>query len=93
MRIKNLLLTVLTVCLVGSGCGSPRWFDVPERPILPVSSWQISGDLYCTDEDGTRLLLEREVIRNSFELELKETIKACNKAVDDQISSWWNPFD
>jgi hypothetical protein len=82
----------LIICLV-SGCGHSPWFEIPEKPKLPVATWQESGELYCTDEKGVRLTLERNIIRNFYEAELKEVIKACNKIVEKQTSSWWNPFD
>ncbi len=80
MRIRKLLLTVLTICVV-SGCSHSLLFEIPVRPDLPNPQWKKVDKLYCIDDDGAIVMLEREIIRDSYEDELKAVIRAYNKVV------------
>ena len=78
--IKKLLLMSLIICLV-SGCTHSLLFEIPARPELPNPSWEKVDKLYCIDDDGAIAMLEREIIRDSYEDELKAVIRAYNKMV------------
>ena len=82
MLKKSLLLTGLMMFLVS--CGAKKeivQFDILERPTLPRAQWTPRGEYFCIDETGARILLEREIIRDAYEQQLKSTIEGCNEAL------------
>ena len=82
MLKKILLLTGLIICLVSCGLKKELvQFDVAERPLLPRALWVGKEGLLCVDEIGARTLLEREIIRDSYEMQLKATVEGCNEAL------------
>lgn len=88
MLIKRVFLICLIVSL-SSGCihrGRGVEFKPSERPDLPIASWVIVEEaeeetLYCTDEPGAKILLNRELIRDTYEEELRILLNGCNKAL------------
>lgn len=85
MQKKAILLISSIIFLSSlSGCihtGTVQ-FDTPERPPLPVATWQSTPDgRFCTDEAGARAILKREALRDIYEDKLKATIDGCNKAL------------
>ena len=82
MLKKILLLTGLIICLVSCGLKKELvQFDVTERPLLPRALWAEKEGLLCVSEIGARTLLEREIIRDAYEKQLKATVEGCNEAL------------
>lgn len=76
MLVFLMILTIYT-----SSCGIQRGvvqLDIPSPPVLPTPHFEQCGIKYCTNKEGLRNVLDRDMIRDAYEQKLISMIKGCN---------------
>lgn len=80
----NFLILLISLMILLSSCvhrGTGVQFDIPVRSELPTVKWASTENSHCIDDNNAKALLKREAIRDTYEIQLKDTILQMNKAL------------